>query len=121
MGLDAIRGPTIYPFRWWFRPEEGVTPAIQIGQVDEELPLTKLSELLREIDDRHWRVIRQLLIEAKVKGEAMMRSDDVISNPGLLAYWNGCVSYADYALANFEGLRSGQFATDGDENSEPMR
>ena len=88
------------------------TAVVQIGETGEEFPFEKLGELLLEIDDRHWGVVRQLLIEAKIKGESMLRSDQVISNPGLLAYWSGCVNYADYVLANLEGLRSGMIETD---------
>ena len=110
----AIKGDTIYPFKWYFRPES--TAVVQVGDVGEEFPFEKLSELLQEIDDRHWSVVRQLLIEAKIKGESMLRSDQVISNPGLLAYWSGCVNYADYVLANFEGLRSGLIETGNDLN-----
>jgi hypothetical protein len=102
---DAISGNVVMPFKWYFRPES--TPVVQIGETGPEIPFEKLNSLLREIDDRHWGAIRQLLIEAKIKGESMLRSDQVLSNPGLLAYWAGCVNYADYVLANFEGLRSG--------------
>lgn len=111
---DAIKDGTIYPFKWYFRPE--TTAVVQVGDVGEEFPFEKLSELLQEIDARHWGVIRQLLIEAKIKGESMLRSDQVISNPGMLAYWSGCVNYADYVLANFEGLRSGLIETGNDLN-----
>jgi hypothetical protein len=115
---DVIAGKTLYPFRWYFRPES--TPVVQVGDVGEEVPFEKLFSLLREIDDRHWSVVRQILIEAKIKGESMMRSDQVIQNPGLLAYWAGAVNYADYVLANFEGLRSGEFeASDGFNLREP--
>jgi hypothetical protein len=112
--VDLIKGKCFWPFKWYFRPES--TPVVQVGDVGEEFPFEKLSELLQEIDDRHWGVVRQLLIEAKIKGESMLRSDQVISNPGMLAYWSGCVNYADYVLANFEGLRSGLMETGSDLN-----
>jgi len=110
----AIKGGTIYPFKWYFRPE--TTAVVQVGDVGEEFPFEKLSELLQEIDDRHWGVVRQLLIEAKIKGESMLRSDQIIGNSNLLAYWSGAVNYADYVLANFEGLRSGLIETGNDPN-----
>src|SRR4029077_14158839 len=111
---EAIKGDWVAPFKWYFRPES--TPVAQVGDDGGEFRFDKLSELLQEIDDRHWGVVRQLLIEAKVKGESMLRSDQVISNPGLLAFWTGSVNYADYVLANFEGLRSGQIDTGNDPN-----
>src|SRR4029077_1149275 len=111
---EAIKGEWVAPFKWYFRPES--TPVVQVGDVGEEFPFEQVSELLQEIDDRHWGVVRQLLIEAKIKGESMLRSDQVISNPGMLAYWSGCVNYADYVLANFEGLRTGLIDTGTDPN-----
>jgi hypothetical protein len=104
---DAISGGTIYPFRWWFRPETpGATPVVQIVETPE-IAFEQLADVLAEIDGRHWQAVRQVLIEAKLKAEAQLRNDEIIKSSQLTAYYSGWVSYSDYVLANLEGLRAG--------------
>jgi hypothetical protein len=115
---DAISGSTIYPFKWFFRPE--AIPVVQIVDDIEELAFEKLPAVLAEIDKRHWGAIRQVLIEAKLKAEAMLRGDDVIKQPQLSAYYQGWVNYADYCLANLEGLRAGDVLGSADQSATPI-
>ena len=114
---------TIYPFKWYFRPE--ITPVIVVGDSGEEYNFDQLPGLLSEIDVRHWRAIRQILIEAKYKAEQQLRNDAVIKDSRLSAYYQGWVNYADYVLSNFEGLRSGEVLADqhlgAEETSETIR
>jgi hypothetical protein len=116
---DAISGDVQYPFKWFFRPE--AIPVVQIVDDIEELAFEKLSGVLAEIDKRHWGAIRQVLIEAKLKAEAMLRGDDVIKNAQLSAYYQGWVNYADYCLANLEGLRTGDVLGAADQSATPIR
>jgi hypothetical protein len=95
-----------YPFKWHFRPE--TIPVVQVGEVGEEYDFDQLSGILAEIDTRHWSAIRQILIEAKYKAEQQLRNDAVIKDGRLSTYYQGWVNYADYVLANFEGLRAGE-------------
>lgn len=100
-----ISGDVVYPFKWFFRPEN--LPVVQVVDDTDELAFEQLPGVLAEIDKRHWGAIRQVLIEAKLKAEAMLRGEDIIKQPQLSAYYQGWVNYADYVLANFEGLRAG--------------
>src|SRR5215471_17146487 len=106
-----IKGENLYPFRWYYRPEvePGVVsvPVVQVRGDEEEISSEELGDVLREIDNRHWGAVRQLLIEAKMKAEACLRNDDIISNPSLSAYYQGQLVQCDYILANLEGLRAG--------------
>jgi hypothetical protein len=105
---ETISGGTLYPFRWFFRPESpGAVPVVQILETPE-VAYEQLPDILQEIDGRHWQAIRQILIEAKLKAETNLRNDDIIKNSQLAAYYQGWVSYSDYVLANFEGLRAGE-------------
>jgi hypothetical protein len=104
----AHLGETPYPFKWFFRPESGpVAVVVQIVDAGEELEFEEFHGILAEIDGRHWKAIRQILIEAKVKAEAQLRSDEIIKSSQLTTYYQGWMAYADYVLANFEGLRAG--------------
>lgn len=110
-----ISGDVLYPFKWYYRPEVPATqvlPIVQIRGDEEEVPQEQLHGVLAEIDNRHWGVIRQLLIEAKIKAESYLRSDEIVGNPSLSAYYLGQVAQVDYILANFEGLRAGLLGTD---------
>jgi hypothetical protein len=82
-------------------------PLIQILDNIPEIPFEQLEGVLKEIDERHWGAVRQILIEAKWKAEAQLRNDRIVENHGLCAYYQGMVNEADYILANLEGLRSG--------------
>jgi hypothetical protein len=115
---NAISGPIQYPFKWFFRPE--AIPVVQIVDDIDELAFEKLPGVLAEIDKRHWGAIRQVLIEAKLKAEAMLRGDDVIKNTQLSAYYQGWVNYADYILANLEGLRAGDVPGPADQSASPI-
>lgn len=111
---DAISGNTVYPFRWFFRPETApVAVAVQIVDAGEEIDFEQLPSVLAEIDGRHWKAVRQILIEAKLKAEAQLRSDEIIKSSQLTTYYQGWVAYADYILANFEGLRAGDVEPGG--------
>lgn len=102
-----IRGDTLYPFKWFFRPE--LVPLVRIAVVGEEdYDWNTLHSILAEIDLRHWRGIQSLLIEAKQKAEQQLRNDEIIKDSRLSAYYQGWVNYADYTLANFEAIRGGE-------------
>jgi hypothetical protein len=116
-----ISGDTLYPFKWFFRPE--LVPLVRIaGPGEEDYDFDALHSILSEIDARHWSGIRSLLIEAKQRAELQLRSDAIIKDNRLSAYYQGWVNYADYVLANFEAIRAGeQFGsqvTPGDTTSE---
>jgi hypothetical protein len=102
-----IKGDTLYPFKWFFRPE--LVPLVRIAVAGEEdYDFDTLYSILSEIDTRHWSGIRQLLIEAKQHAEQQLRNDLVIKDSRLSAYYQGWVNYADYVLANFEAVRKGE-------------
>ena|SRR4249920_125957 len=111
---DAISGGLVYPFKWFFRPESA--PAAVVAQVVDAEPdfdYEQLPSILAEIDGRHWKALRQILIEAKLKAEAQLRNDEIIKSSQLTTYYQGWVAYADYILANFEGLRAGEVDPSG--------
>lgn len=111
---DAISGSTVYPFKWFFRPQaHPAAIAVQIVDAGQEITFEELPSVLAEIDGRHWRAIRQILIEAKLKAEAQLRNDEIIKSAQLTTYYQGWVGYADYILANFEGLRAGELDPGG--------
>jgi len=117
---DVIKGDTYYPLRWFFRPETvqlTVQPrplvVVQLKDDLAEYPFEQLPSVLSEIDIRHWRAVRQILIEAKLKAEVQLRNDAVIKDAQLSAYYQGWVNHADYVLANFEGLRAGEMPMSG--------
>jgi hypothetical protein len=114
-----IKGDTLYPFKWFFRPE--LVPLVRIA-AETDYDFDALHSILSEIDSRHWSGIRQLLIEAKQRAEQHLRNDEIIKDNRLSAYYQGWVNYSDYVLANFEAIRAGeQFgtqATSGDTTDE---
>jgi len=65
-----------------------------------------LPQILREINDRQWGAVQQVLIEAKFKAESMLRNDNVFEKPGLVAFYQGWSVYADYVISGLETLRS---------------
>jgi hypothetical protein len=117
-----IKGDTLYPFKWFFRPE--LVPIVRIAAPgeEEEYGFDALHSILSEIDSRHWNGIKALLIEAKQRAEQQLRNDLVIKDSRLSAYYQGWVNYSDYVLVNFEAIRAGeQFGgqvTPGDTTSE---
>jgi hypothetical protein len=109
-GGNAIAGNEVFPFKWYFRPE--AVPVIQIVEDKEEIPFEKLASVLQEINKRQWQAVRQVLIEAKLKAEQVLRQDNVVKDPQQCAYYVGWLNYANYILANAEGLRAGMVTTE---------
>ena len=108
---ESIAGGPVYPFKWFFRPEANpVAVVAQIVDGGPDFDFEQLPSILAEIDGRHWKAVRQILIEAKLKAEAQLRNDEIIKSSQLTTYYQGWVAYADYILANFEGLRAGDVA-----------
>ncbi len=107
-------GQPAYPFKWYYKPDPvkytDPVPVVQVVEPFEAIPFEELPSVLKEIDNRHWAAVRQILIEAKLKAEAQLRSDEIIANPQLCAAYQGWVNYSDYVLSNMEGLRSGMLA-----------
>jgi hypothetical protein len=105
-----ISGNWVESFKWFYRPEsKSRSPRIVVLTSDalHEASQAEIPGVLREIDDRHWSVIRQLLVEAKLRAEMQLRNDEIIKNPALASHYQGWVNYADYVLGSLEGLRSG--------------
>ena len=63
-------------------------------------------DLLREINNRQFGAVLEVLIEAKFKAEAMLRNDAVFDSIGRCAYYQGWVTYADYVISSLQRLRS---------------
>jgi hypothetical protein len=100
-------GSPVYPFRNWFRPVE-VPPLVAQPVRIMEGPLVETEDIpsiLRELNDRQFSAIREVLIEAKYKAAAQTRDEKVVSDHGRLAFFTGWVAYADYILASLEELR----------------
>jgi len=97
----------IYPFRFFFRkeaPEEGSRPIVKVFEAPELDPRT-LADAMRDMPPRQWAAVKQLLLEAKYKSEALLRDEKTASDHGRLAFLAGFAAYADYVIASFEGLR----------------
>jgi len=94
-----------------FRPVETFPPVIKIRE-GESLSPEAIPSILREINGRQFNAIREVLLEAKFKAEAMLRDDKIASDHGRLAYYTGWVSYADFVLASMETLRADQSPDD---------
>jgi hypothetical protein len=105
-----ISGSKVEAFKWFYRPETEISPTIVVIVSDPlgEVPQAEIPGVLREIDDRHWNVIRQLLVEAKLRAEMQLRNDEILKNPALASHYQGWVNYADYVLGSLEALRSGE-------------
>ena len=102
-----ISGNSLYPFKWFYRPE--LVPLVRIAAATEqEYDFATLHSILAEIDSRHWSGIQSLLIEAKQHAEVQLRNDAIIKDNRLSAYYQGWVNYADYVLSNFESVRAGE-------------
>jgi len=117
MSISRSGDPAV-SFKWYYRPESKL-PIVQI--IDNEQTYVKQAEipdLLREIDDRHWNVVRQLLIEAKMRAESMLAREDIVGNAQMLSHYSGWFAYASYVFANLDGLRSGVI---GVPDEQPVR
>lgn len=91
-------GETGYP-----SPGPSVTRVVEnVRDLQDE---EQLQNTIRELSTRQYEAFKQLLIEAKFKSEAMLRDENVASDPGKLAYYAGWVAYADYVLSSFESFR----------------
>lgn len=98
------------PYRWFFGPESSPfgsplrVPVIRIldrAEIEPDL----IPQILREINDRQFGVIVQILVEAKFKAESMLRNEEVMNQHGKVAFFQGWVAYADYVIGSIEGLR----------------
>jgi hypothetical protein len=100
-------GSTVYNFRNWFRPVETPFPGVQPVRILEgpQIEPEEIPSVLRELNDRQFSAVREVLIEAKYKAEAQLRDEKVVSDHGRLAYYTGWSKYADYVLASLEELR----------------
>ena len=79
-------------------------PIVRI-QEPPEIPAEILPQILREINDRQWGAILQILIEAKFKAESQLRNDAIFSEPGRVAFYTGWLAYSDYIIGCLDGLR----------------
>lgn len=68
----------------------------------------QVPDLLREINNRQFGAVLEVLIEAKFKAEAMLRNDTVFDSLGRSTYYQGWVAYADYVISSLERLRTEQ-------------
>jgi hypothetical protein len=75
-----------------------------------ELEPDVLPGVLREINERQWAALLQVLVEAKYKAESMLRNDAVFDSPGKVSYYQGWVAYADYLLGSLDTLRAQESA-----------
>jgi hypothetical protein len=82
-------------------------PAVPVVRILEapELEPDVLPSVLREINERQWAAIIQVLIEAKYKAESMLRNDAVFDSHGKVSYYQGWVAYGDYLIGSLETLR----------------
>lgn len=98
-------------------PLAGV-PVVRIVEV--EAPTVSpdlLPSLLREINQRQWAAVLEVLLEAKMKAEAVLRNDAVFDSLGRSHFYQGWVAYADYVIGSLVRLREEQ--TPGQEQPHP--
>jgi hypothetical protein len=90
--------------------QKTATPLVPVIRILEapELDPDALLSVLREINDRQWAAVAQVLIEAKYKAESMLRNDAVFDSPGKVSYYQGWVAYADFVIGSLESLRTHQ-------------
>lgn len=87
-------------------PLERVSP-VRIVEVDAPTIAPELvPDLLREINDRQFGAVLEVLIEAKFKAEAMLRVDTVFDSTGRPFYYQGWIAYADYVISSLVRLRA---------------
>lgn len=80
-------------------------PVVRILDTPDLEP-EQIPDVLRDINDRQFACVQQVLVEAKFKAEAMLRNDEVMSSHGKVCFYQGWVAYADYVIGNLAGLRS---------------
>lgn len=80
-------------------------PVVRVLEQSELAP-EQIPEALREINDRQWGCVVQVLIEAKYKAESMLRNDEAMVSHGKIAFYQGWVAYADYVISSLTSLRS---------------
>lgn len=83
----------------------GKVPVVRILDNLPEVEEHLRPQILREINDRQWSCVRDVVIEAKYKAEELLRNDEVFKDPGKVAFYLGFAAYADYTLASLELLR----------------
>ena len=71
----------------------------------EEVSENQVKQLFREINDRQWSAVIQVLIEAKIKAESQLRNDGIFGEPGRVAFCLGWLAYSDHVIAEFNRLR----------------
>lgn len=79
-------------------------PVVRLLETPEIAP-EQIPEILREINDRQFGTVVQVLVEAKYKAEAMLRNDEIMDSPGKVTFYQGWVAYADYVIGSLQGLR----------------
>ena len=82
-------------------------PVVRIVETPE-LPPEEVPQVLREINDRQFGCVLQVLIEAKYKAEAMLRNDEIMGEHGKVTFFQGWVAYSDYIIGSLIGLRTPQ-------------
>ena len=80
-------------------------PVVRILDTPELAP-EQIPDVLREVNDRQFGCVLQVLVEAKFKAEAMLRNDEVMGSHGKVTFYQGWVAYADYVIGSLQGLRS---------------
>jgi hypothetical protein len=108
-------GAASVSFKWYYRPEASpaAMPVVHIVESTEEVSRDELVGLLREIPDRSWGALRQLMLEAKTRSELQLRDENVIAVQPIAAYYAGGVAHLDYLIANLEGIRAGAVGVEG--------
>jgi hypothetical protein len=106
-----ISGNRVESFKWFYRPESNSAPSPIVVVTSDplhEVPRSEIPGVLAEIDSRHWSLILQLLLEAKMQAEVSLRNDEVIKSPTLAAHYLGWLAYSDFIISSLESLRNGQ-------------
>ena len=80
-------------------------PVVHLVETVELAP-EQVPAILREINERQWAALAQVLAEAKYKAEAMLRDDSVMNSHGRMAFFQGWVAYADYVISSLVTLRT---------------
>jgi hypothetical protein len=80
-------------------------PVVHFVETPDIAP-EQIPQILREINERQFAVVIQVLAEAKYKAEAMLRDDSVMNSHGRMAFFLGWGAYADYVISSLETLRT---------------